>query len=57
MVVVEKKNGDLRICIDPKDLNENMNRSHYPTPTLEDITSNLKDAKVFSTFDTKNGYW
>lgn len=57
MVVVEKKNGSLRICIDPKDLNDAMKRSHYPTPTIDDITNDLKGAKIFSTFDTKNGYW
>lgn len=57
LMIVEKKNGTLRICIDPKDLNLAMQRSHYPTPTLEDITNNLKGAKVFSTFDAKNGYW
>jgi len=57
MVILEKKDGSLRVCIDPKDLNNAMKRSHYPTPTIDDITSELKDAKLFSTFDTKNGYW
>jgi len=57
MVVVEKKDGSLRICMDPKDLNSAIKRSHYPSPTLDEITSKLKDAKVFSTFDTISGYW
>jgi len=57
MVVVEKKDSSLRICLDPKDLNLAIKRSHYPTPTLDDITHDLRDAKIFSTFDTKNGYW
>ena len=35
LVVVEKKNGKLRICIDPKDLNRSIKRSHYPMPTFE----------------------
>jgi len=57
MVVVQKKDGSMRICLDPKDLNAAIKRSHYPTTTLEDIVSNLKDARVFSTFDARSGYW
>ena len=29
IVIVEKKNKSLRICLDPKDLNESMKRPHY----------------------------
>ena len=29
IVVVEKKNGSLRVCLDPKDLNQAIQRSHY----------------------------
>ena len=57
MVVVKKPNGTLRICIDPKDLNKVLKRSHYPLPTIEDILPDLSRAKVFSTFDVKNGFW
>ena len=57
MVVIEKKNGKLRICLDPKELNQAVKRPHYRLPTLEDITSELANVQVFSTFDAKNGYW
>lgn len=57
MVVTEKKDVNLRICLDPKDLNSSIKRSHYPMPRLDDITSNLHGAKGFSTFDAKTGYW
>ena len=57
MVVVKKPNGTLRICIDPKDLNKVLKRSHYPLPTIEDILPDLSRAKVFGTFDVKNGFW
>ena len=57
MVVVKKPNGNLRICIDPKDLNKLLKCSHYPLPTIEDILTDLSRAKVFSTFDFKNGFW
>lgn len=57
MVVVEKKDGSLRICLDPKDLNASIKRSHYQIPVLDEVTSQLNGAKIFSTFDAKNGYW
>ena len=57
LVAVEKKNGKLRICIDPKDLNRNLKRAHYPLPTFDEILPELGGAKIFSTFDARNGYW
>ena len=57
LVVVEKKNKKLRVCLDPKDLNNNLKRSHYPLPTLDEIIPDLHNSKVFSTFDCRNGYW
>ena len=43
--------------IDPKDLNRVLRRSHYPTPTINEIYPELSRAKVFSTVDAKNGFW
>ena len=57
MVVVPKKNGSLRICLDPKDLNKAIQRHHYPLPTIEDIATRLHGAKVFTIVDVKNGFW
>ncbi|XP_064614576.1 uncharacterized protein LOC135478234 [Liolophura sinensis] len=56
MVLVSKPNK-LRICIDPKDLNQAIRRSHHPIPTIEDILPELTKAKIFSTLDAKNGFW
>ena len=56
LVVVEKPHK-LRICIDPRDLNKAIMRSHYPLPVLEDILPNLSKAKVFSVLDAKDGFW
>ncbi len=56
MVVVDKP-GKLRICLDPKDLNQHLQRSHYPIPTIEDILPDLKNAKIFSVLDARNGFW
>ena len=57
LVTVHKPNGQLRVCIDPKDLNRVLRRSHYPTPIIDDILPELVRAKVFSTVDVKNGFW
>ena len=57
MVVVPKKNVSLRICLDPMDLNKAIQRHHYPLPTIEDITTRLHGAKVFTIVDVKNGFW
>jgi hypothetical protein len=57
LVIVEKNNGKLRICLDPKDLNEAIKRPHYPLPTLEDALSKLSGAKYFSKLDAQSGYW
>ena len=55
MVVVRKPNGNLRICIDPKDLYKVLKTQPYRLPTIEDILPDHSRAKVFSTFDVKNG--
>ena len=57
LVVVEKPNGKLRICLDPRDLNAAIKRPHYPMPTLEDASSKLTGACFFSKLDAKSGYW
>ena len=57
IVCVTKANGDLRICLDPVELNKWIKREHYYMPTLDDVTPQLTDAKWFSVLDAKSGYW
>ncbi len=57
MVVVLKKDGTLRICLGPKDLNKAILREHYPLPTIEDIATRLHGAKVFTILDVSKGFW
>ena len=57
LVIREKENGRLRLCLDPKDLNKAIKREHHPIPTLEEITPKLAGAKLFSKLDARNGYW
>lgn len=39
LVIVQKKNGALRICLDPRDLNKAVKREHFKLPTREEIMS------------------
>ena len=57
MVVVPKKDGKLRICLDPRDLNRAIRREHYPLPTIEDVATRLHGAKVFTVLDVRKGFW
>ena len=41
MFVVEKPNGNLRICLDPKHLNKAIKRPHYAIPTTEEILTKI----------------
>ena len=58
LVVFEKpKSKKLRICLDPRPLNKAIRREHFQLPTLEDITTRLSGARIFSKFDANHGYW
>ena len=57
LVIAEKPNGKLRICLDPRPLNQAIKRHHFPIPTAEEVFSNMKGAQVFSKLDASSGYW
>jgi len=57
MVVGMKSNGKIRLCIDPKPLNQALERNRYPLPVTDDLLPELSKAKVFSVVDAKNGFW
>lgn len=57
LVLVHKNDGDLRICMDPKDLNKAVMRPHFQLPTFDDISTKLAGSTIFSTLDTKCAFW
>lgn len=57
LVVVNKPSGDIRLCIDPKPLNQALRRDHYSMPTIDDVLPLLGKAKVFSSIDAKDAFW
>ena len=52
-----KPNGALRICLDPKPLNECIKREHFLIPKSEDLLSRMTGKKIFTVLDLKNGIW
>ena len=58
MVVIKKpQSNKLRICMDPRDLNQALLRRRYQQPTIEDILPQLSKTKVLSVLDAKNRFW
>ena len=57
MVVVSKKNGSVRVCLDPRDLNRAIRRQHFKLPTREEIMARFSGATVFSKLDAAQGFW
>ena len=57
MVVVPKKNGRVRICVDLKPLNQSVLREVHPLPKVDETLARLSGAKVFSKLDANSGFW
>jgi len=57
IVVVRKKDGTLRICLDFRKLNKRTVRDAYAMPKIENTLHLLSGSKYFSTLDLKSGYW
>ncbi|KAG1670042.1 hypothetical protein GQR58_017161 [Nymphon striatum] len=57
LVYVTKRNGSLRICLDPRHLNKALIRPYHHIPTVEEFNYKLSGAKFFTKLDAKAGYW
>ena len=57
LVEVKKPNRSIRLCIDPRDLNNTMKRSHYLMKMVDEVVSRLQEATTFSILDAKQGFW
>ena len=57
LVVVPKKSGDVRLCVDLKVLNESVLRETHPIPKVEDSLAQLSGATLFTKLDANSGFW
>lgn len=59
LVTVEKKDDEksLRLCLDPRELNNSIVDEQTYIPTFDDFTSKLNGMKHFSVLDLKDGFW
>jgi hypothetical protein len=59
MVLVPKKDGKLRFCVNYRKVNAVIKKDVYPLPKVDDIhvLDTLGKAKYFSTLDLASGYW
>ena len=56
MLLIEKKDGTMRLCIDYRLLNKVMVKNKYPLPRKDDLMDQLVGACVFSKIDLRSGY-
>ena len=56
LLFVPKKNGELRMCIDYRALNELTKKNKYPLPRIDDILEQLEGSRWFTKLDLESGY-
>ena len=57
IVLVKKKNGKTRFCVDYRKLNKITKCDAYPLSRIDEILDSLGKAKYFTSLDLASGYW
>jgi len=56
VLLVKKKDGNMRLCVDYQQLNKVTIKNRYPLPRIDDLMDQLVGAEVFSKIDLRSGY-
>ena len=56
-VFVRKKTGDIRICVDYRELNKRTVKDAYPLSLPDEVQDKLAGSVIFSNLDLQSGYW
>ena len=57
VVIVKKKNGEMRFCIDFRSINKITKKDSFPMPLVAETLDALSGTHYFTTLDLKSGYW
>ncbi|XP_031335291.1 uncharacterized protein K02A2.6-like [Photinus pyralis] len=57
LVIVPRRSGRMRLCVDLSQLNKAVEREYFPIPDVNFTLGQLEGAKVFSKLDANNGFW
>ncbi|KAE8738913.1 hypothetical protein FOCC_FOCC015591 [Frankliniella occidentalis] len=57
LVTVSKPSGEIRLCIDPTDLNKVIIREPYTIPSIPELAEKINHKKYYSLFDLKDGFY
>jgi hypothetical protein len=57
VVLIPKKNGEIRFCIDYRKLNGITKKDNHPLPRIDDMLDTFNGSEWFTTLDLASGYW
>ena len=57
IVIVKKKDGTIRLCVDYQQLNVGSRVDAYPMPRIDDLINQIGPGKCISTLDLTKGHW